>query len=141
MTNQQKLDQALQFAFSQRPEVGGFPFLAECLRQAGVKKNVWSLPSAQSMYVMDGESLVQQGTPLVTGLVEVPKFNKESLIAALRTDQSGNSTFPEFLMASWQAGVVEYVVDFTLRTVIYRGVHGESYEESYDAVSVPQFLT
>lgn len=141
MTNQQKLEQAMQFAFSHRPPVGGFPFLAECLRQAGVKQNVWALPSAQSIYVMDGESLVQQGTPLVTGLVEVPKFNKESLIAALRTDQSGNSTFPEFLLASWQAGVVEYVVDFTLCTVTYRGVQGESYQESYDAVSVPQFLT
>lgn len=141
MTNQQKLEQAMQFAFSNRPPVGGFPFLAECLRQAGVKQNVWSLPSAQSIYVMDGESLVQQGTPLVTGLVEVPPFNRDALVTALRTDQSGNSTFPEFLMASWQAGVVEYVVDFTLRTVTYRGVQGESYQESYDAVLVPQFLT
>lgn len=32
MTNQQKLEQAMQFTFSHRPTVGGFSFLAERLR-------------------------------------------------------------------------------------------------------------
>jgi uncharacterized protein YbcV (DUF1398 family) len=48
-----------------------------------------------------------------------------------RTDQAGNSTFPEFLAASWRAGVVRYDVDFEARTVAYNGCKGEEYLEAY----------
>lgn len=58
-TSTQKLQTAMQYAFANRPKVGGFPFLAECLRQAGVKKNIWALPGAQSIYVMKDATLVQ----------------------------------------------------------------------------------
>ena len=60
--------------------------------------------------------MVSLGTPLVSGKVDVPRFDREALIAALRTDQAGLSTFPEFLLASWLAGVVRYDVDFGART-------------------------
>jgi hypothetical protein len=30
------------------------------------------------------------------------KFNRDALVAVLRTDQAGNSTFPEFLLACWR---------------------------------------
>jgi uncharacterized protein YbcV (DUF1398 family) len=66
----------------------------------------------------------------------VPAFNKEALVAALRTDQAGKSTFPEFLAASWQAGVVRYDVDLVARKVTYYGCNGEEYIESYPAVEV-----
>ena len=65
----------------------------------------------------------------------VPLFDREALIAALRTDQAGNSTSPEFL-ASWRAGVVRYDVDFSARTVSYYGCNGEEYVEKYPAVEV-----
>ena len=52
-----------------------------------------------------------QGAPLVNGAVDVPAFDEEALIKALRIDQAGESTFPEFLDASWRAGVVRYDVD------------------------------
>lgn len=52
-TAQEKLRIAQEYAMSNRPNVGGFPFFAECLRQAGVQKNSWSLPSVQSVYVME----------------------------------------------------------------------------------------
>lgn len=87
-----KLTEAQKHAFSIRPQVGGFPVLAEVLRKAGVKFNKWSLPSCQSIYVMEEGSVVQQGQPLVTGTFEIPKFNQEALIKALRTDQAGNSS-------------------------------------------------
>ena len=74
-----------------------------------------------------------QGTPLITGIADVPPFNRDALIAALRTDQAGQSTFPEFLTAAWKAGVVSYDVDFIARTVTYYGSSGESYVESYPA--------
>lgn len=132
----EKLEAAQTYAMANRPKVGGFPFLAECMRQAGVQKNIWSLPAAQSTYLFDAGAVVQQGTPLVSGMVEVPVFDEAALVAAIRTDQRGESTFPEFLMATWNAGVVRYVADFNARVVIYYGAHDESYEESYPAVEV-----
>ncbi len=68
--------------------------------------------------------------------MDVPPFNRESLIAALRTDQAGDSTFPEFLESTWQAGVVRYDVDFLARKVGYYGSRGEEYVEEYPAVKV-----
>lgn len=131
-----KLMEAQKYAMSIRPKIGGFPVLAEVLRQAGVQMNRWSLPSCQSVFLMNEGSVVQQGTPLVTGVHEIPKFDREALIKALRTDQEGRSTFPEFLQAAWRAGVVSYDADFVGRTVIYYGAAGESYLEDYPAVEV-----
>jgi uncharacterized protein YbcV (DUF1398 family) len=77
-----------------------------------------------------------QGAPLVSGAADVPAFDREALIKALRTDQVGESTFPEFLAATWRAGVVRYDVDFAVRTVAYVGCNGEEYVEAYPAVEV-----
>ena len=130
----QNLMEAQQKAMKNRPKVGGFPYLAESLRQAGVLRNIWSLPGCQSLFICKEGTVVQQGTPLVSGMVEVPKFNKDALIVALRTDQAGNSTFPEFLLATWNAGIVSYEVDFEKRTVLYCGCLGEEYLEKYPQV-------
>jgi uncharacterized protein YbcV (DUF1398 family) len=127
---------AQKYALSIRPKVGGFPYLAETLRLAGVTRNVWSLPACQSLFLTQDGPVVMQGTPLVSGAVDVPRFDREALIRALRTDQAGESTFPEFLLASWKAGVVSYDVDFTLRKVSYFGANGEQYVEDYSAVEV-----
>ena len=98
----EKLQAAQERAMAIRPKVGGFPHLAEVLRQAGVRQHLWYLPSCQSVYLMDDGPVVVQGTPLVTGMLDIPPFNREGLIAALRTDQAGKSTFQEFLVASWR---------------------------------------
>jgi uncharacterized protein YbcV (DUF1398 family) len=119
-----------------RPKVGGFPYLAETLRRAGVTRNLWILPACQSLFLTNDGPVVTQGVPLVSGTVDVPAFNREALIKALRIDQAGESTFPEFLAASWQAGVVRYDVDFAARTVAYYGCNGEEYTEAYPAVAV-----
>ncbi len=74
---QEKLNNAMHYAFANRPEVGGFPFLAECLAQAGVTKNIWNLPSAQSIYIMESGSVVSQGKPLIESLSDVADFDKE----------------------------------------------------------------
>ncbi len=142
MTNlPQKLTTAQNYAMSIKPKTGGFPVLAEVLRQAGVLKNHWSLPSCQAIYVFTDGAVVQLGTPLCSGTAEIPKFNQEALITALRTDQAGHSTFPEFLQATWQAGVVAYEVDFVQRTVTYSGVNEESYSENYPMAEVPVSLS
>jgi uncharacterized protein YbcV (DUF1398 family) len=88
------------------------------------------------LYVTSDGSVVTVGTPLVTGTSHVPGFKREALIVALRTDQAGQSTFPEFLAASRRAGVVRYDVDFAARTVTYCGSNGEEYIEDYQAVEI-----
>jgi uncharacterized protein YbcV (DUF1398 family) len=130
------LQAAQQRAMAIRPKVGGFPYLAETLRRAGVTRNLWFLPACQSLYLTEEGPVVTQGTPLVSGIVDVPPFDRGALIAALRIDQAGKSTFPEFLAATWRAGVVRYDVDFTARRVAYYGSHDEEYIEDYPAVQV-----
>jgi uncharacterized protein YbcV (DUF1398 family) len=128
------LQAAMQRALVGRPKVGGFPYLAETLRRAGVTRNLWHLPACQSLYLTEHGPVVQLSAPLVSEITDVPRFDREALVAALRTDQAGQSTFPEFLNASWHAGVVRYDVDFAARTCTYYGARGEEYIESYPAV-------
>src|SRR5271156_3498905 len=132
----ENLQAAQRRALAGRPKVGGFLYLAETLRRAGVTRNLWFLPACQSLWLTEYGPVMTQGAPLVSGAVDVPPFNREALITALRIDQAGNSTFPEFLAASWRAGVVRYDVDFAARTVAYCGCNGEEYVEAYPAVEV-----
>lgn len=132
----ENLNAALQRAVAGRPKVGGFPYLAETLRRAGVTRNFWSLPSCQSLYLTQQGSVVMQGTSLISGMADVLPFDRDALVTALRADQAGESTFPEFLMATWKAGVVSYDVDFAARTCSYFGVGGEKYVEAYLPVDV-----
>ena len=132
----ENLQAAQKRAMTVRPKVGGFPYLAEALRQAGVTRNRWFLPACESLYLTALGPVVTQGTPLVTAMVDVPPFDREALITALRTDQAGKSSFPEFLAASWRAGVVRYDVDFIARKVAYYGCNDEEYVEEYPAVNL-----
>jgi uncharacterized protein YbcV (DUF1398 family) len=129
----ENLKAAQQRAMSGRPKVGGFPFLADTLRRAGVTRNVWFLPACESLYLTEDGPVVVQGTPLVSGAADVPPFDQQALVKALRIDQAGESSFPEFLAASWRAGVVRYDVDLLNRTVTYYGCHDEEYVEQYPA--------
>ena len=124
-------------AMSGRPKVGGFPHLAETLRRAGVTRNRWVLPACQSIYLTQSGPVVSVGTPLTSGTTDIPPFDREGLVAALRDDQAGRTTFPQFLAAAWRAGVVQYEVDFEARKVSYSGCLGEEYVEEYPAVDVP----
>lgn len=132
----ENLRAAQRRAAAGRPKAGGFPYLAEVLRQAGVTKNTWALPSCQSLYLTNDGPVVTQLEPLTAGAVDVPEFDQESLVRAIRADQAGESPFPEFLARSWRAGVVRYDVDFAARTVTYHGCNGEEYIERYPAVDV-----
>jgi uncharacterized protein YbcV (DUF1398 family) len=131
-----KLTEAQKKAMAIRPKTGGFPVLAEVLRQSGDRRKRWTLPSCQAVYTMKDGSVVQQGTPIVSNKVEVPPFDRSALIKALRDDQEGRTVFPEFLTHAWKAGVIGYDVDFYARKVTYYGVNGESYIEEYPAVEV-----
>lgn len=132
----ENLENAFQKAMAIRPKVGGFPYLAETLRRAGITRNTWVLPACQSLYLTNEGPIVMQGHPLISGTADVPSFDQDALVRALRTDQAGESTFPEFLEAAWRAGVVRYDVDLTARTVTYYGSADEQYVEGYPQVSI-----
>jgi uncharacterized protein YbcV (DUF1398 family) len=130
------LSTAQAHAMSIRPKVGGFPVLAEVLHQAGAHRNDWFLPGVQSIYATDLGTVVEQGDPLVQGLLDVPDVDEGSLIRVLRADQAGETSFPEFLNGAWQAGVVSYTVDLDAHTITYRGPGERVYLEPYPAVSL-----
>ena len=132
----ENLQAAQQRGMAGRPKVGGFPYLAETLRQAGVRRNHWTLPSCQSLFWTELGAVVIQGQPLISGMEDIPSFDREALVKAIRADQAGESTFPEFLAASWRAGVVRYDVDFEARVVRYYGCQDEEYVEEYPAVTL-----
>ena len=119
-----------------RPQVGGFPVLAEVLRQAGIHRNARTLPAGQSVYVTDTGAVVEPAISLVSEMSEVPVFDRDAVIDAIRADQAGRTTFPEFLAAIWTAGVTGYVVDLDRRTVTYSGIEDTTYVESYPAVAI-----
>ena len=62
----ENLQSALRQAMAGRPKVGGFPYLAETLRRAGVLGNCWYLPSCQSLYLTKEGPVITIGTPLVS---------------------------------------------------------------------------
>jgi uncharacterized protein YbcV (DUF1398 family) len=130
------LKAAIERGMALRPKIGGFPYLAETLRRAGVKRNVWALPACQAMYLTEKGPVMMQGTPLISGAADVAPFDNDALVAALRMDQAGKSTFPEFLVAAWKAGCVGYEVDFAARTCTYFGAGGGRYVEAYAAVEI-----
>jgi len=132
----EELIKAQQFALANKPQIGGFPFLAKVLQQAGITKNTWALPSCQSIYFIKGKAVVQQGTPLITGTHEIKNFNQEDLIKIIQLDQNGKSSFAEFLQSAWEAGVTIYEVDFIKRYVTYYGFNNESYRESYPEIKI-----
>ena len=132
----ENLKSVQQRAMVGRPRVGGFTYLAETLRRVSVTRNLWSLPFCQSLYLTAEGPAMTQGTPLSTGMADVPPFNRDALIMALRTYQVEISTFPESLMPAWKADVIGYDVDFIVRIVTYYGSSKENYVESYPAVEV-----
>ncbi|MEU8917241.1 hypothetical protein [Streptomyces nigrescens] len=49
------------------------------------------------LYLTAAGSVAVQGEPLVAGMADVPPFDRQTLITALRSDQAGRTTFPEFV--------------------------------------------
>lgn len=131
------INAAQEYAGRIRPKVGGFPFLAEALRQAGVQEYVFDVPSASAVLITADGAVLQPGTPLHAAMTVISPFDESALLEALRTDQVGDSTFPEFVAASFLAGVVRFTVDLNERTCTYQGVRGETYLERYPAVEIP----
>ncbi|MEU6312871.1 DUF1398 family protein [Streptomyces sp. NPDC047014] len=135
-----RLRAAMDRGAALRPQVGGFPYLAESLRQAGVTHCRMAVPSNAFLYLTEHGNVAVQGEPLISGFADAAPFDRTALVAALRADQAGLSTFPEFVRSCWAAGVVRYEVDTAARTCTYYGADGaagDSYREDYPAVVLP----
>ncbi|WP_329201679.1 MULTISPECIES: DUF1398 family protein [unclassified Streptomyces] len=132
-----RLHAAMERGAAARPKVGGFPYLAESLRQAGVTHCRMAVPSNAFLYLTRHGDIVVQGEPLVTGFTLAPQFDEAAVIAALRADQAGETTFHEFVRGCWNAGIVWYDVDTATRTCTYYGANGDSYTEDYPSVTLP----
>ena len=130
------VERALALASTNRPALHGFPYYAETLRRAGVHSTEWVLPAMQSVYVADAGAVVHQQVAVTRGPAEVPPFDADALVAALRADQRGESTFAEFAAAAFAAGVLRWVVDLDSRLCTYFGYGGEFFEERYPTVSL-----
>jgi uncharacterized protein YbcV (DUF1398 family) len=135
-TPKERIADAYKWAMANRPKVGGYPYLAEALRQAGVTRYVYTLPSGQCTFYAPDGTVVNQGDVVASGMLEVPAFNKDAFVQILRKSQNGDTTFPEFLKGSWENGVVHYEADLVARKVTYSGIDGESYVEDYPAVEL-----
>lgn len=129
---------ALERGMRVRPRVGGFPYLAEALRAAGVVRYVFDVPTASVLYVTAHGAVVKPGIALVTQATEIAAFDADALVAAIRADQRGESDFPTFVARTFAAGVVRYSVDTTARTCTYFGALGDAYVEEYPAVTLPE---
>src|SRR5262245_5844799 len=130
------LQAALRDAIANGVAEHGFPMLAATLHRAGVRTNTWWLPAMQSLYETDYGPVLDQRVPLVDGMCDVPALDRAALTEALRADQAGETSFPEFAAAAWRAGVIRYVVNLDERTCTYFGLQDESYTESYAAVEL-----
>jgi uncharacterized protein YbcV (DUF1398 family) len=123
---------ALAHGAAIRPRVGGFPYFAESLRRAGVRHVDVTLPTASTVYVLPDTGVLKRGATLET----VAPFDDVALIAAIRSDQAGETTYEQFVASSWAAGVVGYQVDLDVRTCTYLGALGAQYVERYPAVAL-----
>src|SRR5579875_3811606 len=81
-TPTETIQNTLRRAGQLRPKVGGFPVLAEVLRQAGVRRNEWTLPIGQSVYVTDTGAVAEPGPAVITTTTDVPPFDRETVIAS-----------------------------------------------------------
>lgn len=135
-TAKTKIENAYKWAVANRPQVDGFPYLAECLRQAGVLRYVYHFPSCQCIFFTGEGQVASQGEVLLSGMSDVPSFDQEAFLRVLKASQKGEITFPEFLKGTWKTGVINYEADLIARKVSYYGANGESYIEDYPAVKV-----
>lgn len=135
-TAKDRIEKAYKWAVVNRPKVNGYPYLAEALRQAGVLRYVYQLPSNQVIYFTKSGNVVSPSEGSTSGLSDVPKFDKDAFIKVLRVSQLGESSFPDFLRDAWKTGVTYYEADLIARTVTYYGAEGESYVEEFPMVEV-----
>ncbi|MDG6191870.1 DUF1398 domain-containing protein [Lactococcus garvieae] len=73
---------------------------------------------------------------MLTVISHYPSFSEEKLLKALRKVQDVQTTFPKFLLNSWNSGIVKYEINFIDRYILYYSTSGEEYKEMYPSVKI-----
>jgi uncharacterized protein YbcV (DUF1398 family) len=122
--------------FAARPKIEGFPYLAEAMREAGVLRLEFIVPTGTSLFTTTAGCAVIPATPVVTEPSDLPAWDEPALLAAIEADKHGGE-FPAFVAACWQAGVIRWIIDTSARTCTYHGADGDEYAEHYRVVTLP----
>jgi uncharacterized protein YbcV (DUF1398 family) len=130
------VQQAQRRGAAVRPPINGFPHYAEVLRAAGITSVETSIANSGSVYHLADGAVAENFEPIAAPVSDVPDWNETALIAAIRADQAGQSTFTGFLADTWKAGVIRFHVDLANRTCTYFGATGNNYLETYPAVTI-----
>src|ERR1700761_515169 len=88
--------QAQRRGAAARPRINGFPYYAEALREAGITAVETSVATGGSIYHLPDGAVAQPSDPAAGPVSPVPEWDEKALIAAIRADQAGQTTFPEF---------------------------------------------
>jgi uncharacterized protein YbcV (DUF1398 family) len=134
-TQIETVQQARRRGMAARPRINGFPYYAEALRASGISAVETSIAAGGSVYHLADGAVAESFDPVVAPVSVVPDWNERALVAAIRADQGGRTSFPEFLRDAWEAGVIHFRVDLDDRTCTYFGTAGNRYLESYPAVA------
>jgi len=130
------VQQAQRRGAAARPRVNGFPYYAEALRVAGITAVETSVATGGSIYHLADGAVAQTSDPIAGSVSAVPDWDEAALIAAIRADQAGQTTFADFLADSWKAGVIRFRVDLTDHTCTYFGAAGHRYVEAFPTVAL-----
>jgi hypothetical protein len=119
-----------------RPKVGGFPYLAETLRLAGVTRK--PLVSARvPELIVDRVWAGSDGwSPLGVRYRGCAGFQSRRADCGASDRRAGTARSPSFWPHCGTPGSFAYDVDFAARTVGYFGCNGEEYIEPYPAVDL-----
>ncbi len=100
-------------------ELTSYPQLFDALKNNGVSYYHVNVSCHQIEYVGDNDHVVHEGPAGFN--VEVGAFNEHSVIQAIRRSQRRETDYPTFLKEIAAAGISNYRVDMTERTVSYFG--------------------
>lgn len=73
---------------------------------------------------------------MLTAISHYPSFSEEKFVKVLRKVQDVQTAFPEFLLNSWNSGIVKYEINFIDRYILYYSISGEEYKEISPSIKI-----
>lgn len=107
-----------------------FPEVVARLNAAGIDSYYADLLAASTTYY-SGSEAYQVSRSKKTWLANHENFNSEKIIQALRSTQSGQIQYQEFIRQIMEAGVICYFVFLKGLKAVYIGRQGEEYVETF----------
>jgi uncharacterized protein YbcV (DUF1398 family) len=107
-----------------------FPEVVRRLLEVGVESYFCDLATGQeTFYAIDGQTHAEKMT--LPRLPVAEQFSSAGIVAAIRSAQTDEIRYPEFMKRAAAAGVVAYWAFLTGKKVIYFGRKGEMHVEEF----------